>query len=427
MQLAAVNSKKNNYFNLTVIYTLVVLLVSQSEYSRFLFFLIIPLFIFLIFKHSKLNIVVIKYISPIILIIIISFISGLLNFENTLNYFFFRDILYFIQSVFFIIFGTLLLKQLKDFRMVLQLIVLSSTIISLVKLSSLLTNPQLLFTLNIDFSDASQLSNSTAIISFMLLYLIKIYKLKIFSNRVQNIFILISLISISVSLSRTTYLILFIILLIPFIKSIFYNKIYFISLALILFTIFGGLFFNLETKDIKTQRDFFEKIENSFDEIFVKNYTNKLAIYSNWRGYEAYMGLEKYYEGNVIQLLCGQGFGSFVKTPDWVFSEKNQLDIIPMFHNGFITILLKSGIVGFILYFIFLYRLLKTSTYNSYLEISTEVFFIKKMLFSTVLIILFFTFVIHGIFRTVAPLSLLMLVGISIEYLINYREKASYE
>uniref|UniRef100_UPI003A97CDBE hypothetical protein n=1 Tax=Enterobacter hormaechei TaxID=158836 RepID=UPI003A97CDBE len=113
------------------------------------------------------------------------------------------------------------------------------------------------------------------------------------------------------------------------------------AIALLLIIIFGGSVLG-SPEFVDGNKTFYDKMLYSVNEVTVTKMDDKYQITQNWRGYEAYMGLSKYLEGNVFQLLFGQGFSSLVKTPNWVFQDNDYLDYIPVFHNGYITILLKQ-------------------------------------------------------------------------------------
>ncbi len=226
----------------------------------------------------------------------------------------------------------------------------------------------------------------------------------------------ISLFSIAISFSRTSYVLLLIILIIPYIsKSRVIIKMYGASILLVLFVIFGGLF--LEEKSAGSQGSTFgSKVENSLNEMTVRNYQTAKDINNNWRGYEAYLGLSKYYEGNLTELLFGQGYGTVVFTPSWIFGEE-KLAVLPMFHNGYITIILKTGLVGLLFFFLFLWTLLRTTVKVVKISIDNQQKLVAMLLQASVFIVFFQTFVIHGIFKTTAPVLLLILMGITLQVL----------
>mgnify|MGYP000082182868 CR=1 FL=1 len=123
---------------------------------------------------------------------------------------------------------------------------------------------------------------------------------------------------------------------------------------------------------------------------------------------------------NLFEILFGQGFGSVVEMPKWVFfGQESTLSVIPMFHNGFITILLKTGLCGLTLFFILLYKILKVPSLIQNTQFNKQHKLITLLLRAIVFIILLQTLVVHGIFTTFVPFTSIILIGASVKTLIN--------
>jgi hypothetical protein len=90
---------------------------------------------------------------------------------------------------------------------------------------------------------------------------------------------------------------------------------------------------------------------HSVDEISTPK-ESKIVSISNYRGYETMKAIEQYQKGNLGQLVFGQGFGTLVDIEGYYVMENTTL--IPIFHNGYAYILLKTGILG-LLCFAFVY------------------------------------------------------------------------
>lgn len=97
---------------------------------------------------------------------------------------------------------------------------------------------------------------------------------------------------------------------------------------------------------------FLQKLVGSFDEFRVWNYFEMSDINENWRGYEAYLGIQEVEAVGGIARAIGVGFGSFVVGP---FEDK--LQIIPFTHNGFVTIYMKAGLLGLLAFTFFVFKL----------------------------------------------------------------------
>jgi hypothetical protein len=257
---------------------------------------------------------------------------------------------------------------------------------------------------------------NTALAFAIVYYSIK-NKFLLFSNFQEKFFLYFFLFSALISLSRTTYILFLVVLLIPIIKkTTIFNKIYWSYIFIILFIIFGGLFVQLKTESVSSVT-FTDKFKGSLDEMVIKDYTSMAEINQHWRGYEGFLGLSKYYDGNEFELFFGQGFGTVVYT-DYSLFQGKKLSVIPIFHNGYITILLKTGIIGLLFFFVFLYRLLKQGKF--YLKFGEfEHQFSGKLLIFITFAILIRTLVTHGIYTTSADLSLLILLGANLKFNIS--------
>ena len=317
---------------LILIFVAIVMILSQTQGARYVTFLAIPLLIILVFRHTKISSFEFKRILFLNLIVIIGFISGILHLSEYNLYYFNRDIMYFIQAPIFIVMGMYLFLEIRNLKKLLKTIIFTSLIFTLYTFSDLIMDPSILFRLGLDTRYEYSLTNPTAVLAFVILYYARKLKYKIFTNRIEVFVIFISLFSIIISFSRTSYILLLITIIIPYIsKRKMIIKIYGASILLVLLVVFGGILF--EKKPAGSQGSTFtSKVENSLNEITVRKYFTAKDINNNWRGYEAYLGLSKYYEGSLIELLFGQGYGAVVHTPSWIFGG-DKLAVLPMFHN----------------------------------------------------------------------------------------------
>ena len=347
-------------------YLAILMILSQTPagtiWAKSIIFMAIPLLGFLMVNPSRSNILGFKKLLLLNLILFVGLVMGIIHLNMYNPYFLVRDFIYFAQSSIFIIIGIYCCKSLNDFKEILKIIVITSFLVTLFKLFTLILNPSLIFELGLDSRYEYGLSNPLAIMSFLIPLYARKFDFKLFKNLTEIFIIGVSLFSIIISFSRTTYLLLFVTIGFYFLKKQWYIlKVYWFTVLVALFIIFGGLFLDVKTGD--SQGNTFQtKVSHSLDEMTVKDYGTVQEIIHNWRGYEAYMGLSKFYEGNIFEVIFGQGFGAVIYTPNWIFNgESDNLSVLPIFHNGFITILLKTGLVGLFLFFGFLYQLLRIS------------------------------------------------------------------
>lgn len=411
---------KLNKNNPILWYLFVLMILSQTPWTKAVIFLAIPLLIHLELHKNKKDSLASNKVFLLKLIVFIGFVSGLLHFLEYDLYYFGRDIMYFIQAPVFILMGIYLCKNIQDYKVLIKAIVLSSILITIYKLIELSINPSLIFKLGLVTRYEYDLSNPTALLAFIILFYARKLEIKLFKNFIEWLIMVVSLFSVIISFSRTFYILLLVLIIIFYIsKYKLILKIYWFTVFCALFVVFGGLFLNVNSESSQGST-FQSKMSHSLDEIIVKDYRTSYEINQNWRGYEAFLGLSKFYKGNFIEILFGQGFGVVVYTPNWIFGEEQtNLNILPMFHNGFITILLKTGLVGLLIFFLFLFKLLQTVPKVDFKTLNKQQQFTALLLRSAVFTILFQTFVVHGIFTTSIPFLLIVLIGASIKMNIS--------
>lgn len=412
--------------SIVLIITFFLMIFSQTMYTKYILFTIIPLFLFLWLRNTNISKLSMNNIYPLFIITIIGLISGLLSIDKYDIYYFTRDFLYFIQAPLYILLGFLLYNEIKDYKKILQVIIVSTFLITVYKLIPLILKPQLIFDIGLDARYEYNFSNTLAITTVVILLYTRKNKYKLLNNYIELSIMLVSFFSILISFSRITYLMLILLFIIPYIvKTTLLLRYHLLSTILVFFFIFGGVFMKSFTGG--DQGNSFEsKIFHSLNEIVISKYNTLKEINNNWRGFEANMGLEKYYQSSPLEYLFGQGFGAVVITPTWIFknSDVDNLDVIPMFHNGYITILLKSGLIGLILYFVWLYYLLKTANKFKKINNTEEERIIILLIQAIVILFFFYTFVIHGIFQTNPPFIMLILLGYSIQALVVIKKLA---
>lgn len=383
---------------------------SQIEFAKYTVFVLTPLLIILIFSAPKLGLAVLFNIRILLILFFIGLTAGLFHLLEYDMYDFLRDMIYFVQAPAIIALGAYLCVRLGGVRSILRTTVICSFVITLSNLSQLLIHPEIIFQLGLETRYEYTLSNNTAVLAFAVLYYAKLQRYNLFRRHVENIFIVASIFLIAISFSRTYYVITAIILLLPYLKFWKLTKTtYLLSIFIVVFVLFGGKL--SETKPVSERGGtLLGKFSYSLTEITVRNLSGAEEINNNWRGYEAFLGLSKYYEGNLAELLFGQGYGAIVSPPHWLFSG-DLFSEIPVFHNGYITILLKTGIVGLFLFFFFMYRVLKMSTKHLDTSTTSRGRLIGLLGKAFVFFIVFQTLVVHGVFFTTPPFMLLILMG----------------
>ena len=386
---------------------MVLLVISQYNYGVATFILSVSLILFIIFIDRSTPILMSMEFKILSAIFFIGIVSGLMGFlletGKNVNYFF-RDGYYFIQPVLIIFLGNLLVVR-PSFNLIefLRIILQAITIVSLVNLVQLPFSIGSISQLNFETRGDYNFSNKYSLVGLAILYY---YSNKVFiKKRTMMFYALVLLSSLALSFSRTEYLIA---LLIPLTSFLTQKKlrgtalVSFFSIAVIVLAFGANLDMNLAATGTSSST-FIDKVMRSVPEMAIVDVDDMVNASFSWRGYEAFLGLQKYGNGNLWQMIFGGGFSTVVNVPGWVFSDDFMTNI-PFFHNGYVTILLKSGVFGLGLFLYFLFRVSKHKLCFDDREANLRLFLVFALAVSTLLT--------HGVYYKRAPFIMLFLVGI---------------
>lgn len=346
-----------------------------------------------------------KLVSAILFLGVFSGIITLFfNLENNVFYYL-RDCYYFIQPVLIIFLGNLLIAN-TSLRLIdlLRMIVLATTFYSLINLLKVPFYIGSISELTIDTRYDFDFSNRYAVIGLAVLYF---YGSRLLLQKGTMIFCFLVLIaSLVLSFSRTEYLIALFMLIVPFITRLNLHRIALVSFfSIVVLALFTGSRISLDN-NITFNGKFIEKFMLSIPELVISDVDDVEAANTYWRGYEAFLGLKEYLDGNLLQLLFGKGFSTVVDVPSWVFSDDFMTNM-PFFHNGYITILLKAGLVGLCLFIYLIFVIYRHKFAFESSEANLRIFLAFAIAISTL--------VIHGIYYKHAPFIILFIVGILIK------------
>ena len=393
-------SLKNNLFdNLVFISVLISLILIFSDLNKYSSLSVLPIST-IIFSNKRYHI---KDLNPFLIILFIGFISSFFS-DNYRNYFFIKDVLFFVQVPILITLGKYIGQRPILFFRVIKMFVLFYVIFITAHLFIIVFSLDEILYNGIEFHDKFGTNSVNAVLLFVITYFIKKKQKTLFSKNYLKFSILISVIYILISFSRTKVILLFVIFFI--FNSNYSKKNLLFNFCLItpLFIQLIGLYFNLETVR-NDDNNFLIKTLNSITELQITDLDNQYDITHYWRGFEAFLGIEKFLSGNILQILFGQGIGAFVEVPRWAFSDWSSSSLdglknISIFHNGYITILLKSGIIGLILFLMFFKKIFKN---------------IKNNLAQAIIIyIVISTYLTHGLIIPTLNPFILIFLGISL-------------
>ncbi len=334
-----------------------------------------------------------------------------------------KDLYYSIKPVIYFLLGTFMFKNKLKFSEFLGILLLSSVLTSLIhiyKLSTIFGD----FSLGIN-AIRLEAGAGNLMEAFVLAYIIQKRRFTTIQNYLRlphKLYIALLLSSIILSLSRTI-IISFIITLLALSGyfSIKLNRIAksTVKLGAMLLILIGLLFvINIYSTPGSIANALTSKYLHSFTEISVKqDFTNNSEINKNWRGYESSLVKKEIDSGNIINKIFGFGFGKTVFIGYDGFVGENNSNI-PIFHNGFMQIMLKTGLLGLILYhcfFLLLFIQAENITENKWLTSN----FYKGLIISTYLT----TLVITGIYNKWNLDSTIIVIGYFFSFLKNDDEK----
>ena len=203
------------------------------------------------------------------------------------------------------------------------------------------------------------------------------------------LFILLNSLAIFLFNSRS-YFICFIIFLFFFFQTFPLR----IKFALIIFSILVIVL--LTTININSDNSFYGKALNSFNEISINNGAELSENISNYRAFETLAAIDTYLTGNSLNYIIGQGFGKLIDLKIEIQLTTESWQFIPLVHNGYMYILVKTGILGILFFFIFLINIYPSKQLQ---RIPQKHLYLRVILKSLIISCLLTNFVINGFFN----------------------------
>lgn len=292
----------------------------------------------------------------------------------------------------------------------------------------------LFFLLSNDFggieqNSVQQLTNEvgkaslTVVVSLGALFLLKAYCIRIFSPQIFYTVVLVDLLAIFLSFSRTYWL-----LCILFAGAAYFSRrglgvVRMLSVGIVVSSLVLA-FFIAGSSVNQSRTTFMGKVVSSMQELTPSDYNSKADINSNWRGYEAFRGLLAYSRGGVDEWVLGHGLGKTADLGLTINLGERDFSEIYQFHNGYVNVLLKTGVVGVLLYLIFFGRMAWKGYFSSRAKnIHPRVKFSWSMIMVSGLVILITTFAVAGWLQKTGLISLVLIMGWLYGYLAQQRKR----
>jgi hypothetical protein len=239
--------------------------------------------------------------------------------------------------------------------------------------------------------------------------------------------LLLCAVSVVFSFSRTLTLVM---LLGAMAASGFFARREWLRVGVLLLVLLGGLLVLRETVDttsVQGRNSFVGKLARSLDELQPTERMSVKEINLNWRGYETARAIATWRSGNAAQLLFGQGFGSTVDLGMFQNLSRNPRDAvryIPIFHNGYVYVLVKTGLVGLVLYVAALVLLYRQGRRHALADDAARRRH-GRLLQACALVLAFTTWVVAGAFNKFDLFAFLLVAGFLLAILRRGAEHGS--
>ena len=354
-----------------------------------LFFLAIVLYI----NGKSFSKKIIKAILPICIIFFLGMLPSLFSEYKIIN--FIKDISHFIKPILGLLIGYFLFKTMKleDFV---------KTVIVAGFISAVIHFFIILFFGNLGSESINEIRGSFGRDNFLELFALlfaifykKHFKSFIFTRRIFNKIVIVTLVFSNILYFSRTMIIAFIIAMLTLYGFTKINKssIKFILIFLALFTLFYAYLFSIKLERDKPGLEaLLYKIKIAPSELLKTKIdrNNHLELWDHWRGYEAKRAFALM-EKSPSSYVIGTGYGSLINLKFKAPLDEKGIRYISEIHNGYIYIFYKTGAIGLIciLYFIF----------STYRYIYRGHNFINVLISTIGLIFFFTTLTITGIYN----------------------------
>ncbi|WP_306351274.1 hypothetical protein [Flavobacterium sp. '19STA2R22 D10 B1'] len=340
-----------------LLFTLCVTVVFLNKYElTFAVWTIVALFTLSRFY----SVTILKYVACFAAIFVIAFIVSF--FKESKSYYFIRDITYMVKPILGLLVGYQICK--KSENKTIAIVIYTGVFVSMAHLGIILFT--MVSNLHLSFHQiraASGYFSDFEIYALILLLFSDKFNFHIGKYK-KMILVLIVVVSSVLYFSRTNF-IQFVILYIAMkgyfritARSIYYLLIA-LGMTLLTYTV---IYYSNPRREAKGFEGFLYKVKISPIEPF-KTKINKddwKDFNDNYRSYENIITIKQVSNNGTSAIIFGEGLGSTIDLKRQIWTNDGELiRYIPILHNAFMTVFLKSGLLGVALSILFIYLLLK--------------------------------------------------------------------
>lgn len=322
-----------------------------------------------------------------------------------------KDVSYFLKPILLLFIGYALIHNIKDKLFLFKAFVAMAFVFAIFHLLRLLSYPNLFSTSINTMRTDTGLSNHVELVGLAIIILsYKFTDIQIFRNRkISYIVLSVLLISFFLYFSRTMWVGILLILL----SSFGYAKINgkalkYIGIGLLFIAGFYAYLFSVDIpRDQPGISAFLYKMKIAPEEIFTPkvDLNNHEALWDHWRAYEAKMAFD---QTHGLQHGIGRGFGSLVDLHFVAPLNEEGMRYISHLHNGYAMLYYKTGIIGLLIYVLFLLNLY---LFTFYKKRENQKIPVENLIASVGIYLLFSTLIITGVYN-LSDIYVLLLGGL---------------
>jgi O-Antigen ligase len=370
-----------------------------------------------------------RVIAPFIAIIVIGLGMG----AGADLYLYFKDLWYVTNAAISLSVGYVLFRCKPDLARGLRAFIVGGTLVALLHLFRVAMNPSVLMLSAVEIRERIGYGETAPVLAFIILFA---YfgnwrnRLKL-SNALAVGCLLICTASMVIGFSRSNW----IIALIGVIASLgaFSRRewLRLSVLAVIGLAALAALQLSVDTQSNAGHEHFLGKLARSLDEMHIEEYSDVRSINANWRGYETARALKHYASGSILQWVFGFGFGAQVDIglamPLGVATGGERggyMRSIPVFHNGYIYLLIKGGAMAVVLFGYALSWLYVVGRRLATVEVGGLACMPARLLQAVTLGLVFATWIVGGVFNKAGLFPFLLSGGFLLAALTCPSERA---
>ncbi|TXT32059.1 MAG: O-Antigen ligase [Rhodocyclaceae bacterium] len=287
---------------------------------------------------------------------------GSLGIYENPKYDVFKDVWYVGKPMLCMTVGFVLMWNLRDLRRLLRIFVVVGAVVSVFHIIRFIQNPDLLSLSANDMRNAAGRGYIIAVIgigAWLAAWKLN-FRLFPFGRLIDTILLLLCLASIGLSMSRVMFLsfLLLVGAVLGIVNFTDRKKVTKIVVAVVI----GFIVLMLIPKPqyVGQNATFLEKMLFSLQEMEVRDYNSIADINTRWRGYETARAYLTYSNGAYWQYLTGRGFGTSVDLGLFMPMGDEPIRFAPILHNGYMYLLVKTGLMGILIYLFFLASVIRT-------------------------------------------------------------------